>query len=220
MLKSDIDERKAKLAKIIGDLIASEPIERGGLKWAAVHQDELAKHLGVDRRTLHRWTNARPFQREIGRAGEHPRATLLRLLADGETPTQSPETLANIMRKIWEAKVGTALNGKQHGCLIGLAKEWPDGHQLEIFKCVLNDWKRFVVATRHLMDVAAEFAGEDVKQLTADDGKPAIRKMKFPSSTYMRVFADVAVCVYAHVLQAKQKPLPAAVKAIYKSLPL
>ncbi|MCA8896983.1 MAG: hypothetical protein KDA48_17120 [Amphiplicatus sp.] len=220
MLKIEIEQAKATLAAIIEGEIEKNAVERGGLKWAAVHQEPLAEHLGVDRRTLARWTNAPPFQREVASMGEHGRVTLLRVVSGSEKPSRTPEALANIMRKIWKQKVGKELNGKQHGCLIGLAKDWPDGHQLDIFKCMLNDWKGFVIATRYLMEAGADKIGLDVKAITANDGKPAIRKMAYPSITYMRPFHFVAVCLYARTLQEKQKPVPEAVMAIYQDWPL
>ena len=67
------------------------------------------------------------------------RATLLRLLSEGEKPAKTDPDLANIMRKISTDKIGRQPGKREHGCLIGLAKSWPECHQLAIFKTVLND---------------------------------------------------------------------------------
>jgi hypothetical protein len=104
--------------------------------------------------------------------------------------------------------------------LIGLAEVWPEGCQYEILKSVLSDWNGFVISTRHLMDVLADMHDVELANVVAPDGKPAVRKVNYPSLTYLRRFHMVAVAGYAMKLQGAGKPVPPAVLAIYQSLPL
>lgn len=215
MRKHEADKAKNQLAQIIKDQIATDPFERGGVQWARVHQEPLADHLNVAVKTLHRWTGTPPFQREVALI-DGVKMTLLRVLADGETSVMTPQRMANVMRKIWDAKVGTTLTQKQHGCLVGLAENWPHGHQIEIFKCVLNDWQMFAGANKHAMHLAAADMGHE---LTSDKNDGVyVRHFKFPNVTYLRRFQIIGPAVYAMELQKAGKPVPPAVNAIYQSL--
>jgi hypothetical protein len=215
MNKCAIEIAQKNLAALIVGLITSDPFERGGLQWAKVNQEPLAEHIGVSVKTLHRWMNKPPFQREVAKVNG-VKVTLLRLVKAGEALAKTPQHVANIMRKVWAEKVGTELDGRQHGCLIGLAKEWPEGHQLAIFKCVLNHWGDYMAAAKHAMEHATVVLGVE---LTSEKGDSYyLRYYKFPNLPHMRRFHVIGVALYAMKLQAAGKPVPPSVNAIYESL--
>lgn len=239
MRKHEADKAKNQLAQIIKDQIATDPVERGGVQWARVHQEPLADHLGLSVDTLRSWTGAPPFQREVALI-DGTRSTLLRVLADGEAPVITPQRMANRMREIWKAKVGTKLDCKQHGCLIGLAQVWPQGHQDKIFKLVLDDWPAFMTAVKlslyafsakhglalknaEPLDSAAVKLGLKPDQGPLPEGLE-IRFLKYPSITFMRPFYLAGVELYVQHLQLTapktgQKPaLPPAVASYLDAL--
>jgi hypothetical protein len=218
MHKPAREHTKTTLADLIADRIVSDPVERGGMQWAAFRQEPLAAALGVAVKTVERWTKEPPFQREIANVDGETR-TLLRVLGDGEAPTKTPQYVANIMRKVWAEKVGTKLDARQHGCLIALAEEWPESHQVAIFTTILNDWPGFMAATKHAMEVAADKLGVDLADVTGDDGEPyALRFFNFPTIPYMRRFHMIGPVVHAMALQDAGKHVPAKVNAIYQAM--
>ncbi len=211
-------EQKKLLKKLIMERLVSHPIERGGVMWAAFEQENLVKILNVSSRTIREWTKQHPFQREIALINGKT-CTLFRLLTDDEKPFKTPQYIANIMRKIWKEKIGTTVNEKHHGCLIGLAKEWPENHQIDIFKFVISNWPEFTAAALHYLSYAADNYKVNIEDIVGNDGKPAIRKMNFPSIFHMRIYADVAPPLYVMHLQEKNgvepDKIPADLMEIY-----
>jgi len=232
MNKFAIEQAKATLVELVTQRVAENPHERGGKAWGVFRQDALAKALSTSERTIYTWTGKPPFQREVARIDGETR-TLLRLLAEGETATKTPQYVANLMRKVWAEKVGTKLDSRQHGCLIGLAKVWPEGHQLAIFKAVLNDWPGFMTISKmDMLEWAAKNGyklkgdtpleqsylaklglGPDPKTLPEAEGLE-IRYLKYPSITYMRAFYWVGVALYELKLQSGD------IKGVEKVFPL
>lgn len=223
MNKVTIELTKAKLAGLITDCIAGlhedPPVERGGVTWMPADQEVLARHLGVSVKTLYRWTAELPFQREAAAVYGHGKVSLFRVVVAGEKPVRTPQHVANIMRNIWAEKVGTPITPHQHGCLIGLAKTWPEGSQLDIFKHVLNHWSDYMGTVKHFMRLIAE-ASETPLTTAKDNTTFYNRYFRYPTITVMLRFQGEAVASYAMKLQEDGKPVPPAVNAIYQAMPL
>jgi hypothetical protein len=93
------------------------------------------------------------------------------------------------MCRIWRKRFGRTVRRHEYGCIIGLAEEWPDGRQVEIFKLVTSNegWPEFMAG------VWIEIAKLDgVKHF-----------YKFPTLTVMRRFHTVAVDLYQMHVQQK-----------------
>lgn len=207
MRKKDTAKR-AKLIKLIEEGVSIAPIERGGFLWCAASQDEWAKELDVAVRTFGRMIKEPPIVREVANVetpdGKTVKYALLRVAKSGEAPTKTPEHLANIMRKIWAQKSEAKLSPAQHGCLIGLAKALPEGHQLEIFKTILSDWPRFMARVKSMQGLAEEEGQTVVK-----------RYYKYPCIAAMLNHPEAAIEVHCEALQAAGKPLPPALYKLF-----
>lgn len=202
--------RKALLAKMIQEAIAAEPFMRGGYAWAAIPQPVLADAIGVTERTIYDWTGKPPYQREQAMR-DGLKVAIVRMLADGEAPARTPEHVANIMRQIWQEEVPAPhnrLTPRQHGCLVWLARLWPEGSRIKIFRHCVRHWQDFVTAGKHILECEADLKGEEPHKLF----------FVHPNIPFMRKVHVAGPCVYAMALQGAQKPVPANVMAIYKSV--
>lgn len=191
------------LIKLIGQGVAEAPHERGGQFWCAAPQEDWAEELDVSVRTFRRMIQEPPIVREQGEI-DGVKYALLRIGQPGEAPAKTPEHIANIMRKVWAEKVGTTLSPQQHGCLIGLAKEWPEGCQVDIFKTVLSNWSGFMAGVKIIQEMMAQ-DGEEVES----------KFFIYPSITVMRRFYKSAIELHGVKLQSEGTPLPPAFEAVY-----
>ncbi len=220
------EERKQKLVDLVKTVIKEQPFERAGHKWAALHLDEWIKLSGWCENTLHTYFNEPPFYCEKARDEQLHRVKIVRVLAPGEKPKKTPQRVANEMRKLWECrkidhvsidyakdkgkpwKVGGKLKDdgrfvtttKEHGCLVGLAEVWPNGHQHKILQCVLGNWTGFMAYAK--MQAAME---QDTK--TGDPNLPVkgTRFFNYPYLSVVRRYHEAALQLYQDALQAGKK---------------
>lgn len=194
------DNPKAeKLGKLVLEIIAAEPFEFEGLKWAGGRtQPEWAEAIGVSERTLFTLINQPPFVADCTHSNGH-KVTLLRL---GKLGGKTDRHIANIMSNIFR-KRGFTHNQHAYGCLKGLAQVWPEGEQIAIFETVLDNWAMFMSWAKLKAEINAELKGEPVKH----------RHYKKPAISFILKMHHVAVELYLARLQAKGKPVPASVKA-------
>jgi hypothetical protein len=171
--------------------------------------------------TVDRYFDRPPFYCEKA-AIEGVRTKIVRVLGPGEAVKKTPQRVANEMRRVWLAReidqhaIAEAaeagkpwkthdlieggkvkVSSKEHGCLVGLADVWPDGYQVAILKCVLDDWTGFMVGAK-----MAAAAAQD-----ADTGDPdlPVKGMKFyhhPSLPVIRKYAGAAAELYVMKAQA------------------
>jgi hypothetical protein len=206
----DLDGKPKKIAQIkrlivfIEKTIEHDPHERGGLKWCACPQPEIAEAIGVSVRTLQTLIKSPPFYSEnalIGEGNSRKKLALLRVLVAGEKPRPTPETIACGMRKVFLERYGQGLEASgniftptMHGCLVALAGLWPEGKQMDVFKVVLNNWSDFMSGVGMIID-AKKAAGLDLK---------AEKKFyRYPSISVIRRFYGVGTELYGMELQAK-----------------
>lgn len=172
--------------KLIADTIATAPFELDGFQWCALPQPVIASMLGMSVETLRRVISKPPFIRERTHKDGKP-VTLLR---EGVPAPMTHRHVANIMSRIWRKKYDRTVNKAEYGCMIGLAENWPDGHQVEIFKLAVKEWTEFM-------------AGVHIQiELLGDEGVK--RFYEFPTLTVMRRFHTVATELYS--MQQQQKP--------------
>jgi hypothetical protein len=195
------------LAHLVEWVIATEPVDRCGVLFAAKPREFYAKQLGgCSVRTVERWFKDPRFHTEAAFVDDK-RVKLARVLAPGETPKLTAATVANQMRRVWlgrkinqtaideAAEAGTPW--KTDDLAIRLAEVWPDGQQVAILKNTLANWSGFM-AVKGAMDEAAQDA------FTGDTNLP-VKKMffKFPRLEPMRARPEAAVALHEMDLQAK-----------------
>lgn len=89
----------------------------------------------------------------------------------------------------------------EYGCMVGLAKVWPKGLQVALFKFAINDWPEFM-------------AGVKIKQAeeaAMGTGKPMF--FTYPHIKTLRRYHKVAVDMMVMHYQKSGKTPPAALKA-------
>lgn len=191
-MKSDAQARHDKLCYRILARMEAEGQERNGYRWALFTRQELAEALDVDAKTISRLIQVPPIQCFVtakeDATGKWRRVLALRVAEVGEPPAQpNPRDIANIMRNLFVAKTGRAPGKDEYGCLIGLAKEWPEGHQVAIFKDVLAEWGSYMAAIKNRIDFETEAL--EVKGLRS-------RYYRFPTITLLRRWPHVVADAY------------------------
>lgn len=175
------------LRALVAAEIAANPFEHEGFQWAARPQEWWTEQLGFSVSTLNRLIRKPPFVRQTKQiAGKN--TTLLR---EGKPGQKTPRHIANIMSRMWRKRYDRPVTRSEYGCMNGLAEEWPDGHQVEIFKLVISNegWPEFMAGVHIQVD------------LLGHNGKK--RFYKFPTLTVMRRFHAVALELYQMQQQAK-----------------
>lgn len=190
--KTDAKARHSKLCDLILAAIEAEGQEHEGRRWAIKPRSEWAAALDVDEKTVSRLIQREPIQRlDTGAqdaAGMWRRVTALRLIRPGEPPLKpSPCHVANIMRKLFIDKTGRTPGRREYGCLVGLVEEWPEGHQVAIFKDVLAEWGSYMAAIKNRIDFEREALG--VTGLRS-------RYYRFPTITLLRCWPHVVADAY------------------------
>jgi hypothetical protein len=194
-VRSDKKANLEALQALVAKIIEEQPVERDGFVWAALPQAEWAKRLGLADRTVRRLVKEPPLTHMVVQDGKGVKTTLIR---EGQPATKTAKHLANIMSQIFKEKTGGVVSRNAYGCLIkGLAVDWPDGLQVEIFKSVLDDWPAFMVGVDQAI---VELGGTK-------------RYYKHPTIRLIRRFHAVALDHYLMQVQASGKaPPPALVK--------
>ena len=118
------------LVALIATEIAASSVELDGFEWCGLPQPVIAAELGFSVETLRRRIAKPPFGKK-----RRKNVTLLRV---GEPGPQTNYDRAQIMSTIWRKKTGKATTLHQFYCLLGLAGEWPDGKQVDLFNRVLT----------------------------------------------------------------------------------
>ncbi len=223
-MKSVTGQRLKKIVSLVQAEIAASPYERGGYSWAAVSMEEWAKRTGWSEKTVRNYFDRPPFYSEKAFVND-VRMKIIRVLSPGEEAKKTPQRVANEMRKVWanrkidHAAIAAAaeagkpwktddliedgkvkVSPREHGCLVGLAEVWPDGHQMAILKCVLEDWTGFIV----LAKMTAE-AAQDAETGDTDLPVPGAKFFNHPTLPVVRKFAEAAVEFYLGKLQGSSE---------------
>lgn len=204
-MRKDKQERLDRFADLIAETInAGDPLSVmvfEGATWAALPQPSWCEKLGVSDRTLRDLAKCPPVvaTKTVNDAGKP--IVLYRL---GSTHHQSARHVANIMTSLFRKKYGLEerISRRDWGCLVNLARIWPEGAQVEIFRTLLADLGAFMAAVK-----------------AADPDCPhSVRFYEFLPIPLVRKYHDVALQVYISAVQAKGlKPHPSIV-ALYPKL--
>lgn len=208
--RRDKAERHERLCDLIRHTVDTEGQEDDGQIWAFKSLPDWADLLGVSTKTISRLIREPPIQMldtsrrqsppaqpaSDGRKGPFAvrsgkgrwhRVLALRVGAPAPLPGKNRRHLANIMGKMFRERTDHAVSPKAYGCLIWLAELWPEGHQVAVFKCCLDDWGGFM-------------AGVKLRQ-AVEGGQ--VRYLKYPSITVLRRWPHVAADSYLLHLQDK-----------------
>lgn len=113
--------------------------------------------------------------------------TLLRL---GDPGPVTHRQIAKHMSNIWRQSLdGRSNTPKEFGLLIGLAKDWPEGQQVEVFKAVMKNWSGFMAGAK--LEIASNGEGGEE------------RYFKYPCISFMRRFWPIGIELWEMEHQAK-----------------
>ena len=160
--RRDKAERHKRLCDLIQATVDTEGQEDDGQTWAVKPLTEWAELLGVSTKTVSRLIREPPIQMmdtaaELpdsgGSIGGRKRVIALRIGLPAPLPNKEHKLVANIMGKFFRERTGHPVKSEAYGCLIGLAKEWPAGYQVAIFKDCLTDWGLFMAGVKLRQEV-------------------------------------------------------------------
>lgn len=131
---------------------------------------------------------------------------------------QSPKPVEAIEEiKARLAKTRLHETPKEFGLLLGLAKDWPDGAQVDMFKLIIqpNNWTMFMTGVKIVHSNQRRANKEALeKDPTAKVTDPRSIFFDFPHLPTLRKYWKVAIDVLETHYQATQKTPPPAFKAL------
>ncbi|MCV2880366.1 hypothetical protein OE699_16155 [Sedimentimonas flavescens] len=198
-MRKDKQQRHEELCALIKETVAECPKEFEGHTWAIRPQADWCELLGVSDRTLRDLTKIPPICTTTTHV-EGRKAVLLRL---GTPEAKTDRHIANIMANIFAEKTGRRPAGRSYGMLRGLAQNWPEGAQLAIFRCVLNEWSMFMAGVQL-----------EIGRMIQEGEGGEHRRYKFPSISVMLRFHHIALEMYVMQLQEAGTLPPASVIAL------
>lgn len=194
-------ERHKLLSSVVSDLLPIEGQENVGRIWVVKSRNEWADLLGVSPPTITNHYKIPPLEGTVflveNEQGKRVKGLALRLLQPGERPLQDFRDNARIMEALFKKFTEHRVTKAQWGMLNGLAGEWPDGHQIDIFKHLLSTegWISFMAALDQHIAVQNETEAKEYEK----------RFYRFSSINVMRAFPKVAADVYKSDMQQKGK---------------
>lgn len=184
-MRSDKAKRHAAFVALIEETVGSSSsparIFRDGYWWAALPQAIWASKLGVTVVTLRQLAKIPPIRGLDTKADGHR----IKLYRVGPEPHVSFKSLARKMEAAFKGKYGRSVGKTRFGCLIGLAENWPSGHQVAIFRTVLNNLAGFMSLVR-ASDPESEYAP---------------RYYEFLPCSLLRKYHDLALEMHVAMLQ-------------------
>ncbi len=199
-MRKDKRKRHDLFCTIIQKLVETEGQEFDGKTWVLRSRKEWADLVGVALPTITSLSNIPPIEKLVklvdNSKGLPVKAMALRIMRDGDKQTKSVRDLARVMQHLYNEKTGQKITREQFGMLNGLAKDWPEGYQIEIFKHVISTdgWCSYMAALSLHIDLLTEAEGE--KGHTK-------RYYRFPSIPVLRKYWQVAADAYKSDMQQK-----------------
>ncbi|WP_299376008.1 hypothetical protein [uncultured Tateyamaria sp.] len=207
-LRSDAKRTHEILCGLIRQTISDVPHKADTTQWTQpMTLSQWGEVLGVHERTVRRMIRVDPIRYDVRRI-DGQNVTLLRL-DDGSPDT--PRTVAKRMVKVWEGRYPDyPVKPKVFGMLVGMAKEWPPGLQVDVFAFALKNWTAFNSAMKAEMEFAevARRNGWDIwhPDALADHYLETARRMegeklrprfyRFPSPPVLLKFSHIAEWLY------------------------
>ena len=162
-LSAAMREKHQHLCEIIAQSMKQTPFEAKGLIWAAaISQDAWCRVTGLALRTLQELVKHPPIMRYRCKIG----GLIVTLLRIGHPDSGDPEEakrLAKLMSRTYRDKTGEAqIRAAEFGMLCGLARDFPAGFQLEIFKHTVLCWPDFMDMAKFEIEAALELRRQEV----------------------------------------------------------
>lgn len=132
---------------------------------------------------------------------------LVKTVNDPDAKEEAEKKLARVEKALTRMRQARETRN-EFGQFIGLAKAWPDGLQVELFKLVLDDLSAFMA------DVRTKQALEEA------EGKPVLkpRLLRYPHIKTILDYNSVALEMMLMHYQKTGKEQPEALKALNPSL--
>lgn len=158
-------------------------------KMVSIWRGWLQKHVPAHRETLETEKNLLQVALQNGSAKDKKEAI--------ERITAIDKTLGRLRTKETPT---------EYGCMVGLAKEWPTGLHVELFKMAINDWVEFMAGVKVVQ----------AKEAALGIAKPMY--FEYPHIKTLRRYHYVAVDMMVMRYQKNGKQPPAALKAVNPDL--
>lgn len=202
-LRKDKQKRHDRLCTLIQELVKTEGQVLHGYTWALRSRNAWADLVEVSPPTLTDLTNHPPIQKLVtmGYDDETGRAVKVTALRVGEAPKFSTRDMANIMGKAFTKQTGKKVSKQEWGMLNGMAENFPEGYQIDIFKHAItpDGWHGFMaicsVEVRQMIDEAKE------QGQTSSAFK---RYYRYPSIRVLRRFWEFAADAYKTAMFQKK----------------
>lgn len=207
-MRADKKKRHTRLCELIEATIeealaADEECFFEGYHWAIRPLTDWADILGVSVDAITDLIKEPPIRRTYTQV-EGKKAVLLRV---GEEGLMTERELANIMKARFRKATGHEPSPEAWAMLKGLASNWPEGAQVDIFQTVLDEWPAFKArVTMKINDML-------------EKGEPAQHAWhKYPSIPVMLRFHELALELYIMKLQETGKKPPPSIVMLEPNL--
>ena len=179
-----------RLLAVVDQEIQKKPFLFLGMTWCRLSTAQLAARLEVAEITVRRAVRAEEVQRHVCIVNKI-KVTLTRRNNGNTTPEFRATVAARAMSKMFTKCTGKRVDSQAFGCLVGLAKAWPEKTRLKIFDYNLRNWSEFMVGHKF------------TESLKINPHPNHDRYLEFPNILVLRYGAEVALEVYAMHLQDK-----------------
>ncbi|WP_156939390.1 hypothetical protein [Mesorhizobium sp. LNHC229A00] len=138
-------------------------------------------------------------------------------LPDDEKSETAKTRLLKVLK--WLSNLRERETERDFGCLIGLAKVWPDGVQVEILKIVFDGWTEFMSGVKLVQHIERE-ANRKAKKADPTAQVTEVRALFFdyPHIPTIRKYWKVALDMMTTHYQTTEKNPPPSFKALNPGL--
>ncbi|QKC85778.1 hypothetical protein EB232_33375 [Mesorhizobium sp. NZP2077] len=138
-------------------------------------------------------------------------------LPDDEKLEKAEARLVKVVK--WASNLRERETSRDFGCLIGLAKVWPDGAQVEILEVIFDNWTAFMTGVKYQQHLDRE-ANRKLKEVDPTAKLNQVRALFFdyPHIPTIRRYWRVALDAVTTHYQTTKKHPPAGFKALNPGL--
>ncbi len=179
------------------DLVEHEieiaPVVKEGRVWADLPAEKIAHQLDISLRHARRLYKDNPFRYAV-KILKGVKSTLIRI---GPASDLTHEDQARMMAKFWRYTIGRKETPDDFGCLVGLAKDFPQGLALDIFSTVVANWSPYMAGVK-IAEHLGQFEGD------VFDKNPKnfhLRFLRYPCISLIRRFSYVTQDFYEDAIQ-------------------
>ncbi|WP_415920578.1 hypothetical protein [Tateyamaria sp. SN6-1] len=212
-LRSPRAETFMNLCRLVAKELQIRPVSFDQQDWVGgLDQSQWAAALGVSVDTFKRVYTLSPLRHEVRQNAATGRKELL--LGVGQR-FETPRTVAKRMQWTWR-DTGLKAEPWHFGYWVGLAKDWPHGHQSRLLRHAITNWEEFCAAMKleieialrvikQRIEVSESAVWEDHTLATAFRVRQGVVKAsslnpkrfyKYPSPSVIRTFPHIAEHLY------------------------